>query len=121
MVHLAMVPRLALIPLLLAPLTAAGCSTPSPSSALSQDRIPALVRIGESGTVEDVPQVLPSLSSDDPLVRWTAQRTLLNLTGTTNGYDWSGDRPDRERAIDAWHGWCAKRGITGKSEGDGRA
>jgi|GEM_PF-1666833 len=121
MVHLPMVHRFAAISAFALPLLAAGCAAESPRSALSQDRIPALVRIGESGKQTDVPQVLPSLASDDPLVRWTAQRTLLNLTGTTNGYDWSADRVSRERAIDAWRDWCAKRGLTGATEGDGRA
>jgi len=121
MVNIAVMPRLATLPLIALPLLVAGCAKDSPASALSQDRIPALVRIGESGKVESVPQVLPSLASDDPLVRWTAQRTLLNLTGTTNGYDWAADRPSRERAIDAWRDWCVKRGVTGKPEGDGHA
>lgn len=121
MVHMAMVPRLTVFAAPLLSLLATGCASESATSARSQDRIPALVRIGESGKVADVPEVLPSLSSDDPLVRWTAQRTLLNLTGTTNGYEWSADRADRERAIDAWRDWCVKRGVTGKTEGDGRA
>jgi len=121
MVHLAMVTRLAVLPALVVPLLAAGCSTDAPGSSESERRIPALVRVGDSGKQADVPQVLPSLSSDDPLVRWTAQRALLDLTGTTNGYDWSADRASRERAIAAWRAWCLQRGLVGAKEGDGRA
>lgn len=113
MVQVSKMPRLTAIPPVLASLLAAGCATDSPRSALSQDRIQALVRIGESGKRADVPQVLPSLASDDPLVRWTAQRTLQNLTGTTNGYDWSADHASRERAIKAWSDWCAQQGLMG--------
>ena len=89
----------------------AGCSSPSASSALSQDRITALAQLGASGKPADVPKVLPSLASDDPLVRWTAQRTLMQLAGTTNGYDWAASHQSRQRAIGAWTAWCAQQGL----------
>jgi HEAT repeat protein len=89
----------------------AGCSSPSASSALSQDRITALTQLGANGTRADVPKVLPSLASDDPLVRWTAQRTMMQLAGTTNGYDWAASRNDRERAIETWKTWCVQQGV----------
>ncbi len=89
----------------------AGCSAPSTSSARSQDRITALTQLGSSGKLTDVPSVLPSLASDDPLVRWTAQRTLLQLAGTTNGYDWAASNASRERAIENWKAWCRQQGI----------
>lgn len=110
MVQLQMMRRAAAI---LASVTAllAGCDSPSTSSALSQDRITALTQLGTSGKASDVPAVLPSLSSDDPLVRWTAQRTLLQLAGTTNGYDWAASHASRERAIAAWKAWCAQQGV----------
>lgn len=113
MVQLAMVHRAASI---LAASWAAltGCSAPSASSEASQDRITALTRIAASGNTADVPAVLPSLSSDDPLVRWTAQRTLERLAGTTNGYDWAASRPDRQAAIDRWTAWCRERGVAPK-------
>lgn len=120
MVHLPMLPRLAVLPALAVPLLAAGCSQDTTASSESQQRIPALMQLGESGKQSGVLQALPSLASDDPLVRWTAQRTLLNLTGTTNGYDWSADRASRERAIEAWRKWCIERGLDA-SEGAGHA
>ena len=94
----------------------AGCDSPSTSSALSQDRITALTQLGASGKVSDVPAVLPSLASDDPLVRWTAQRTLLQLAGTTNGYDWAASHASRERAIAAWKAWCAQQDVAPESK-----
>lgn len=97
---------------LLSMLTLAGCKTPSTSSADSMDRMQALHAIGSAGHEQDVPKILPSLSSEDPLVRWTAQRALVTLTGTTNGYDWAADRLDRASAIEAWVKWCKDRGIT---------
>lgn len=110
MVQIAMLRRAATFPpLCLAALL--GCSAPSASSERSQDRITALARIGQNGAVTDVPSVLPSLSSDDPLVRWTAQRTLLQLAGTTNGYDWADTPANRDRAIQAWVAWCRDRGV----------
>ena len=94
----------------------AGCASPSASDALSQDRIAALTQLGASGSTGDVPKVLPALASDDPLVRWTAQRTLLQLAGTTNGYDWAASRPNRERAIAAWEAWCERQGVAPESK-----
>ena len=99
---------LALLPLLIL----SGCGTPSAASADSMDRIQALQAMGQSGHEQDVPKMLPSLASDDPLVRWTAQRALVTLTGTTNGYDWAAPRADRESAIGAWVKWCTDRGLT---------
>ena len=69
------------------------------------------MQLGESGKQSGVLQALPSLASDDPLVRWTAQRTLLNLTGTTNGYDGAASHQSRERAIGAWKAWCVQQGV----------
>jgi hypothetical protein len=97
---------------LLSLITLSGCNTPSASSTDSMDRIQALQTMGRSGHEQDVPRILPSLSSEDPLVRWTAQRTLVTLTGTTNGYDWAADRLDRASAIEAWVKWCKDRGLT---------
>lgn len=90
----------------------AGCNAPSVATAESMDRIQALQAMGRSGHEQDVPKMLPSLSSEDPLVRWTAQRALVTLTGTTNGYDWAAPRTDRESAIGAWVQWCKDRGLT---------
>jgi HEAT repeat protein len=115
MVQLLMVHRAAIILAGFAALAGA-CSSPSASSALSQDRISALTRLGNEGKPSDVPSVLPSLSSDDPLVRWTAQRALMQIAGTNNGYDWAGSRPDRERAIQTWVAWCRDRGVAPSAE-----
>jgi len=95
-----------------------GCNaSPSASSANSTDRIQALEQLGGSGKETNVPKMLPSLSSDDPLVRWTAQHALLTLTGTTNGYDWAARRVQRLTAIETWVQWCQDRGIATKGLG----
>lgn len=90
----------------------AGCDSSSVATAESMDRIQALQIMGRSGHEQDVPKMLPSLASEDPLVRWTAQRALVTLTGTTNGYEWAAARTDREAAIVAWMKWCKDRGLT---------
>lgn len=97
---------------LLSTILSAGCESSSVATADSMDRIQALQSMGSSGHEADVPKMLPSLASEDPLVRWTAQRALVTLTGTTNGYDWAAPRSDRESAIDAWVQWCKARGLT---------
>ncbi len=89
-----------------------GCnSSPSLGSAESSARMEALIQSGASGKETEVPRILPSLASEDPLVRWTAQRSLLNLTGTCNGYDWAASRLDRQHAIEAWVQWCKDHGL----------
>lgn len=113
MVQLVMMPRAALI-LAATWATLTGCGSPSATSEASQDRITALTRLAASGDTADVPDVLPSLSSDDPLVRWTAQRALERLAGTTNGYDWAASRPDRQAAVERWTAWCRERGVAPK-------
>jgi hypothetical protein len=115
MVQLAMVRRATLI-LAAFCVFAGACDSPSTTSSLSQDRIAALTQIGKGGKPSDIPSVLPSLSSDDPLVRWTAQRTLMQLAGTTNGYDWADSRPSRERAIQNWISWCRDHGVAPTSQ-----
>jgi hypothetical protein len=110
MVQLQMMRRAAVI-LASAAAFQAGCASSSTSSALSQDRIASLSKLGQDGKPSDIPRVLPSLSSDDPLVRWTAQRTLMQLAGTTNGYDWAASHASRERAIAVWKTWCAQQGL----------
>lgn len=100
----------------LAALALAGCSTSLASTADSQRRIDQLAAIAGEGGETRVPSVIASLRSDDPLVRRQAQRTLLQLTGTTNGFDWAAPRPARDEAIGTWEAWCRRRGLVVPAE-----
>jgi hypothetical protein len=93
-------------PALILLLLLVACSSATLESADSQDRIAALQRAASSGDRTRVREILPSLSSGDPLVRWTAQRALLALTGTTLDYDWTDPAPRRIEAIERWRVWC---------------
>jgi hypothetical protein len=93
-------------PALILSLLMVACSSATLESADSQDRIAALQRAAASGDRSRVREILPSLSSGDPLVRWTAQRSLLTLTGTTLDYDWTDPVPRRTEAIERWRAWC---------------
>jgi len=93
-------------PALILSLLMVACSSATLESADSQDRIAALQRAAASGDRSRVREILPSLSSGDPLVRWTAQRSLLTLTGTTLDYDWTDPPPQRAVAIERWRSWC---------------
>ncbi len=95
----------------------AACAGSPSGTADSQRRMDELAAIAREGGESRIPAVLPSLRSDDPLVRHRAQQTLLTLAGTTNGYDWAAPREVRERAVDAWVEWCRRRGLAQPAEG----
>ena len=96
--------------------TLAGCAASSGPTD-SRQRIAALEAIAREGGESRVPGVFASLRCDDPLVRQRAQQTLLQLTGTTNGYDWAASSGARERAIETWVAWCRRRGLAMPAEG----
>lgn len=94
---------------------ASGCAGPSATTD-PQRRMDELEAIAREGGESRIPSVLPSLRSDDPLVRRRAQLTLLTLAGTTNGYDWAAPREIRDGAVDAWVAWCRRRGLMPPAE-----
>jgi hypothetical protein len=97
-------------------LTLAGCNAAPSATADPHRRMDELADIARNGNESRVPAVIASLRSDDPLVRWSAQQTLLKITGTTNGYDWAAARPAREQAIETWVAWCRQKGLAMPAE-----
>ena len=72
----------------------------------------AVLKAGESGNEKTVPQIVPALQSEDPLVRWAAQQSLQKLTGTTLGYGWSDSPSKRAEATQKWVLWCKDKNIS---------
>ena len=97
-------------------LVLAGCTAAPSATADPHRRMDELAEIARNGDESGVPAVIASLRSDDPLVRWSAQQTLLKITGTTNGFDWAAARPAREQAIEAWVAWCRQKGLAMPAE-----
>ena len=91
-------------------------------------KIPAIKRASAGADVENDPretrtaqQLVKSLESDDPAVRFYAIRGLQALTGETFGYVWYADDGDRHGALTKWKEWVGT-GEPGKVvEGNGGA
>ena len=92
----------------------AACSQPSLRSPDPQRRIEALAAADAEDRMSTVPELLPSLSSSDALVRQQAQRALVDRTGTTRGYDWADPPARRDQAVEAWRTWCIEQGLVAK-------
>ena len=75
-------------------------------------RMDAVLKAGESGNEKTVPQIVPALQSEDPLVRWAAQQSLQKLTGTTLGYGWSDSPSKRAEATQKWVLWCKDKNLS---------
>jgi hypothetical protein len=84
-----------------------GGGRPKPS-LVSNDpgaKIPAIKKASDAHDTQTARQLVKSLDSDDPAVRFYAIRGLQNLTGETFGYVWYVDEPDRRGATDKWKHW----------------
>jgi hypothetical protein len=69
-------------------------------------KIPAIKKASDDPRdSETARQLVKSLESDDPAVRFYAIRGLQTLTGETFGYVWYVDEPDRRTAMDQWKRW----------------
>ena len=89
---------------------AAGCfgGGRGPSVITSNDpasKIPAIKRAADARDTETARQLVKSLGSEDPAVRFYAIRGLQNLTGETFGYVWYVDDRDRRPAMEKWTQW----------------
>lgn len=65
------------------------------------------------------PELVRLLSSDDPVVRLVASRTLEDLTGQTMGYNHADPEWKRREAIQRWVAWTQTR-PTATGSGNGR-
>ena len=85
-------------------------------------KIPAIKRAAadrDPRDTETAQQLVTSLGSEDPAVRFYAIRGLQNLTGETFGYVWYADEPDRRGAMDKWKQWVGAREPATVVEGNG--
>ena len=76
-------------------------------------KIPAIKKAADARATETAPQLVRSLESDDPAVRFFAIRALQDLTGETFGYSWYADDGKREAALKQWKSWLAGNGNGG--------
>ncbi|MSR33791.1 MAG: HEAT repeat domain-containing protein [Phycisphaerales bacterium] len=105
----------ALLGVLLGVLLGACDSMDSDAKLQSPDattRMNAVLTAGNSGNEKTVPQIVPALQSEDPLVRWAAQQSLEKLTGTTLGYGWSDSPNKRYQATQKWVLWCKEKNLS---------
>lgn len=103
---------------------AGGCSLfgggREPISLKSRDpasKIPAIkkaVNARDSHTAQDL---IKSLESDDPAVRFYAIRGLQDLTGETFGYVWYAEEQNRRDALDKWRHWLDHNGAPSGTNG----
>jgi hypothetical protein len=90
-------------------------------------KIPAIKKAAGDGCADDprdtqtARQLVKSLDSDDPAVRFYAIRGLQSLTGETFGYVWYGDDRDRVGALEKWKQWIGADEPGKVAEGNGAA
>jgi hypothetical protein len=77
-------------------------------------RIPAIKQTADRCDPRDTEtalQLVKSLESDDPAVRFYAIRGLQNLTGETFGFVWyADDDAERRASVDRWKQWIGVGG-----------
>ena len=76
-------------------------------------KIPAIKKAVDARQTATAPQLVNSLDSEDPAVRFYAIRALRDLTGETFGYVWYAGDGDRARAVQNWKLWLAGDGGPG--------
>jgi hypothetical protein len=81
-------------------------------------KIPAIKQAVDARESETAPQLVRSLASEDPAVRFYAIRGLLTLTGETFGYVWYADDAERAAAVQKWKLWLDGEGGRGLAGGD---
>jgi HEAT repeat protein len=88
-----------------------GCASPPKGFASPEPaaRLAAITRADATHDQSSIPHLIESLSSDDPLVRMAAIRTLESLTGETLGYQYWAPEPQRLAAARRWDDWYARK------------
>src|SRR6478672_5208359 len=101
------------ITLALCALAVTGCSFigghPRPRPVITSNdpslKIPAIKKAATACDTETARQLVQSLESDDPAVRFYAIRGLQSLTGETFGYVWYSEEPQRRGSTERWKKW----------------
>lgn len=100
-----------------------GCSTPSADegfeSAAPGARLYAINEAARKKDAGKIPELIRSLDSDDPVVRWTAIHALKDMTGEDYGYDFAAPWAERQRAIERWRAAYPRGGIGQSGRGSG--
>lgn len=99
--------RAALFACLLAP--ACGPVEPSYDDPTPAARLGAIRESAQSGSMDDIKELIVNLASDDSSVRFAAISALQRLTGETNGYRFNDPWETRALSISAWKAWLAKQ------------
>ena len=73
-------------------------------------KIPAIKKAVDARRSTTAPQLVRSLESEDPAVRFYAIRGLQDLTGETFGYVWYGEDRARASALQKWKLWLDEGG-----------
>ena len=84
-----------------------GGGRPRPTLASNDPglKIPAIKKASDARDTETARQLVASLDSDDPAIRFYSIRGLQDLTGETFGYIWYLDEPQRRAAAEKWKRW----------------
>jgi hypothetical protein len=73
-------------------------------------KIPAIKK-ADARETRTAHELVESLESDDPAVRFYSIRGLQGLTGETFGYVWYVDEPERRAATEKWKLWLDEGGV----------
>ena len=84
-----------------------GGGRPRPTLASNDPglKIPAIKKASDARDTQTARQLVTSLDSDDPAIRFYSIRGLQDLTGETFGYIWYLDEPQRRPAAEKWKRW----------------
>jgi HEAT repeat protein len=94
-----------------ATLALVGCASPQGKGLVDDDasyKIPAIKDAVEKNDQSAIPELIESLSSDDPAIRFYAIEGLKRLTGQTLDYHFYDPEPERLVAIERWRKWQAE-------------
>lgn len=75
-------------------------------------RLHAIEEAARTRDQNAVPRLVSLLDSDDPAVRMLSIRTLEEITGQTQQYDYAAPYLERRAAIDRWNQWLVSQGLT---------
>ena len=81
-------------------------------------KIPAIKKAVDARRTSTAPQLVRSLDSEDPAVRFYAIRGLQDLTGETFGYVWYGGDRERASAHQKWKLWLDEGSAQGLAGGE---
>ena len=87
-----------------------GCGTDGPRTVYNADparKIPAIIHAADAHDTSVIPELVKNLDSDDPAIRFYANRGLRDLTGQDFGYRYYEDETHRGPAVLRWKQWLA--------------